>query len=113
MSKTKELKLVSELKKLCVQFDDGKKQKWKKLEGKIPAAAEIFRKLGLIYMKKNSSQRCIIQSAALFMAAQVRKYHEQTEKDLEKLWCTVLKKAGNQENYISLNDISKKNEKKS
>ena len=112
MSKNQELKLVLELKKSCVQFDDGKKQKWRELEGKISAAAEIFRQLGLIYMKKNSSQRCIIQSAALFMAAQVRKYHEQTEKDLEKLWRTVLEKAGNQKRFISLNDVSRRMKKK-
>ena len=108
MSKDQELKLISKLKKLCVQFDDGKKQKWKEVEGKISVAAEIFRKLGLIYMKRNSSQRCIIQSAALFMAAQVRKYHEQTEKDLEKLWCTVQEKAGNKKKIISLNSVSRK-----
>ena len=107
MSKDQELKLISKLKKLCVQFDDGKKQKWKELERKKSEAAEIFRELGLIYMKRSSSQRCIIQSAALFMAAQVRKYHEQTKKDLEKLWCTVLEKA-DQRKFISLNSVSRK-----
>ena len=102
-----ESRLLSKLKKnyLSMDVSDSNPIYW---EIDLELSAEIFRKLGLIYMERNSSKLCLIRSATLFMAARVRSSNSQDFDDnLEKLWRVVQGKWKAKARYRSLNGISK------
>ena len=99
--KHKEEELVTRLKKVC---DD------KGRETDLKESAQIFHELGLVFKERDSDKVCLIQSAALLVAARLRNPEESDalKNDLEGLWKMILCKAtSNKDIDVKLNDITK------
>ena len=113
MSKEEESRLISLLKDNYQTYClwDGSECKSLSREINRNLSAKIFHKLGLIYMKRNASKLCPIQSATLFAAAYNRNQNDKIIEDLEKLWYETLSKAKAQNGDISLQVVSNRIQK--
>ena len=80
-----------------------------KSEIDLQKSSQIFHELGVFYKKRSYNKMCLIQSAALLVAARIRSCDnkQKMQNDLESLWHLVLHKAKAKNNHAALQTQTK------